>query len=108
MVSILTGLAMICVIVYGLWLALRIVFDDAFWRPSPWLSPVDGTQVTEQSVSDLLYCIAQESAYAQHHMALLCSIGGVPFPPQPDTTRSGHCSVPPNVAPSSAPFSKDS
>ena len=100
--SVLIGLVMICMISYVLFLAVRTIFDREFWRPTPWLSPVDGSAVTEASVSDLLYCIAQESAYAQQHMPLLCDLCNVSFPPQSDfpgfPSRPGLCSAPLSVA----------
>ena len=94
----LIGLAMIGMIFFILIFAIRTLFTPQFWDLSLWINPLDGSALTQVGVSDLLYCIAQESAIAQHNMPLLCDLCGISYPPKPDITRPGPSNVPINDA----------
>lgn len=91
-------LALLCLCLYGIYRLMQRFFYPNFWDLVPWQSLLEIHRLTEPGVSDLLYCIGQESALAHQNMPILCALCGVAFPPVQDITQPGLASVPTNAA----------
>ena len=93
------NLILLCLGIYAGYRLIQRYFDPNFWDMVPWQSLLEIHHLSEPGVSDLLYCIGQESALAQQNMPILCALCGVAFPPVQDLTQPGLASVPTNAAP---------
>ena len=107
-------LALFCLSVCGIYLLLQHYVHPSFWNFAPWHGLLEVQHLTEANVSDLLYCIGQESSLAHQNMSDLCALCGIAYPPAQDPTNSapattgcespittppGQASVPINAAP---------
>ena len=91
-------LLLFCIGLYGAYRLIQRYFYPNFWDLVPWHSLLEVHHLTEPGVSDLLYCVGQESALAHQNMPILCALCGVSFPPIQDLTKPGFASVPTNAA----------